>query len=190
MDQDRDSETDLQSQTHPPEVEVSEDDPYSHYLSVWDTEESLQERSRAVFLTIQGILITGATFYLESNKGMIIFFAILGTLAFLEWFFDSLSRSKRIAFLKWLIMQHEQHGFKERQIFTSLAKLGPRFTYRGRDLCDSSEFIGIIRSIRHMDNIIASLVSALWVLFISVALTPKFEVRLFGDWLLSIFGGQ
>lgn len=172
------------------EVEVIEGDPYAYYLSIWDTEESLQERNRTMFMTLQGILLTVALIFIESNRGVAIFFSFMGLMLFTEWLPDALSRAKRISFIKWLLIEHETSGHFTRNIFSAINSLGRKCTYEDVILTENEVFKKILHDTRQLEYRVALGLFSLWIMLVTFALGQNSEAKMLGGWILSLFGAE
>ena len=173
----------------PTEVEVIEGDPYAYYLSIWNTEESLQERNRTMFMTLQGVLLTVTLIYLDSNnKGLAIFFSFMGLMLFQEWFPEALLRVKKITFIKWLIIEHETTGRTTRNIFTSMQNLGKKCNFDKIDLIELDSFKKLIKETRIIEIRVAIGLSFLWFALIVFAIKP--DAKYLNGFILSLFGIQ
>ncbi|WP_156967550.1 hypothetical protein [Comamonas granuli] len=170
------------------DVKVIAGDPYAYYLSIWDTEESLQERNRTMFITLQGILLTVALLYIESNKGMVIYFSLMAILLFTEWLPGSLARSKKIAFVKWLIIEHETNNYSTLKVFSAIDRLEKKCMHNNISLLTNESFRKNLYEARKIEFTVAGGFLFLWSALISFALSPNSESKMMGDWILSIFG--
>lgn len=165
-------------------------DYYSHLLSIWDTEESLRERARSLFLALQGALLAAATIFFQSNRGLFLYFAFLFAFLAFEWFKVTTARARRLAFVIWAVTKFEKEGFIVEGVMSCLRALTAKLEYGDISLLKDETFPSIFHEYRSADFFVLGGTIFLWCLLASIAYSSLSEVELFGSWILELVGAK
>lgn len=169
---------------------VPPSDYYSYLLAIWDTEESLRERARTLFLALQGALLAAATVFFVSNRGLFLYFAFFFAFLAFQWFGITTARARRLAFVIWAITKFEKEGYIVVELVSSLRSLTAKLEYDDISLLKDKAFQSIFHEYRSADFFVLGGTISLWALLASIAYSSLAEVELFGSWILDLVGAK
>jgi hypothetical protein len=124
---------------------------------------------------------------MSTGRGIAALMGFAALMLYLDWIPEFFERTRRISFLQWLIIEHEETGYSNKQIFSSIKALGKKSEFNGKVLFADRTYKEILGGIRKKDAPIFLFLPFIWSMIIVFAFESNEEIHLFSDWILNWF---